>query len=142
VGALVFADLVLARRDQGEDVTELLEEARTRYPANKMLWWIQAGVHISDGRYAEALELLDQLIRVDIQVLPEEGPAYDKRIFGEFAHDARGLCLFRLGRDADAAEAYAEASRIDPDNIEYRAKRQVAHGRACRVGSDGSREAV
>ncbi len=133
LGVLVFVDLVRVCSDQGEDVTELLAEALGRYPNNKLLWWIQAAEHASHGRYDEALELLDRLLAVDVSVLPDEGPAYDRRIFGEFAHEARGLCLFRLGRYAEAAEAYGQASDIDPANLAYRAKRHAALGRAARA---------
>jgi tetratricopeptide (TPR) repeat protein len=136
LGVLVFTDLVRLRRDRGEDVTELLVEARTRYPSNKLLWWVQAAAHISDGRYREALELLDRLLDVDLSALPDEGPAYDRGIFAEYTHEARGVCLFRLGRYADAAEAYAQASTIDPASVRYRAKWRVALGRAGRTAAE------
>lgn len=129
VGVLVFVDLVRVCRARGEDVTELLAEARARYPSNKLLWWVQAAANASSERYIEALDLLDQLLAVDVSALPGEGPAYDERIFGEFAHEARGLCLFRLGRYAEAADAYGSASQIDPSNLAYTAKRHVALGR-------------
>jgi tetratricopeptide (TPR) repeat protein len=132
LGVLVYTDLVRVRRDRGEDVAELLEEARTRYPSNKMLWWVEAAGHISAGRYADALELIDRLLDVDVAALPDEGPSYDQAIFAEYAHEARGVCLFRLGRYAEAAETYARASEIDPANLRYQAKREVALGRARR----------
>jgi glycosyltransferase involved in cell wall biosynthesis len=138
LGVLVFTDLVRLRRRRGEDVAELLAEARRRYPANKLLWWVEAAVAMSDGRYVEALELLDRLLSVDLVTLPADGAAYDERIFGEFAHEARGNCLFRLERYAEAADAYAEASRIDPSNLAYRAKREVAMGRAGVASSEGA----
>jgi tetratricopeptide (TPR) repeat protein len=133
LGALVFIDLVRACRDRGEDVTGLLAEVRERYPDNKLLWWIQAAAHASNERYGAALELLDQLLGVDMSSLPDEGPAYDQRIFGEFTHEARGLCLFRLGRYSEAADAYHRASQIDPTNLAYRSKRHVALGRMQRA---------
>jgi tetratricopeptide (TPR) repeat protein len=136
VGVLVFTELVRLRRERGEDVTELLDEARTRYPGDKLLWWVHAAVHISAGRHQPALQLLDRLLGVDLSSLPAEGPSYDERMFKEFAHEARGVCLFRLGRYAEAADAFARASQIDPSNLGYRAKQQVALGRACR-SSDG-----
>ena len=75
---------------------------------------------------------------MDLSELPDEGPSYDERIFGEFAHQARGLCLFRLGRYEESGEAYAQASQIDPSNLEYRAKMQVAFGRARAAQTDRS----
>jgi tetratricopeptide (TPR) repeat protein len=94
------------------------------------LWWVEAASRISQRRYPEALELLDRLLAVELVALPDEGPAYDERIFDEFAHEARGACLFRLGRYAEAADAYAAAARIDPANLAYGAKFKVALGRA------------
>jgi len=130
LGVLVFTDLVRLRRQCGERVVELLAEARGRYPQNKLLWWIEATVLMSDGRHAEALRMLDRLIAVDMAGLPGEGPAYDARIFGVFAHEARGACLFRLGRYAAATDAYAQALRGDPGNLVYRSKWTVARARA------------
>jgi len=134
LGALAFTDLVRARRARGEDVSELLAEARTRYPENKLLWWLQAAVLISARRYEAALALLERLVSVDRAALPDEGSgaAYDERIFGEFAHEARGVCLFALGRFEDAADAFEEALREDPHNAVYRARRELARARARR----------
>ena len=130
LGVLVFTDLVRLRRERGEGIVELLAEARGLYTQNKLLWWIEATVLMSDGRHDGALRLLDRLIAVDVADLPGEGPAYDARIFGAFAQEARGVCLFRLGRYAEAADAYAQALRSDPDNLGYRSKWTVAHARA------------
>ena len=130
LGVLVFTDLIRLRRERGEDVAALLAEARTFYPDNKLLWWIEATVRMADGRYLEALALLDRLLAVDLAALPAEGPAYDARIFGEFANEARGACLFRLGRYAQAADAYEQALRSDPGNLVYRSKWTVAEGRS------------
>ncbi|HLX31231.1 MAG TPA: glycosyltransferase family 2 protein [Gaiellaceae bacterium] len=129
LGVLAFTDYVRFRRDRGEDVTGLLAEARKRYPENKLLWWIDATASMQAGRHAKALELLDRLLAVDLAALPAEGPSYDRRIFGEFAHEARGTCLFRLGRYEEAAAAYAEAARANPSSIAYRSKEKVARGR-------------
>lgn len=136
LGVLSFTDLVRARRERGEDVGELLMEARARYPENKLLWWVQAAVLISARRYEEGLALLDRLVAVDVAALPDEDVAYDARIFGEFAQEARGVCLFALDRFAEAAEAYDRAVRESPDNTVYRARRALAHGRARRAASN------
>jgi tetratricopeptide (TPR) repeat protein len=130
VGALAFTDLIIMRRERGEAVSDLLSEARALYPDSKVLWWIEATGELSDGRYEEALALLDRLLAVDLDTLPAEGPAYDARIFGEFAHEARGACLFRLERYAEAADAYARALAADPGSLAYRAKWTVATARA------------
>jgi len=130
VGVLVFTDLVRLRRERGERFGALLAEARDRYPQNKLLWWIEATVLMSNRSHDEALGLLDRLITVDVAELPAEGPAYDARIFGAFSQEARGVCLFRLGRYEEAAAAYAAALRSDPGNVRYRSKWTVANARA------------
>jgi glycosyltransferase involved in cell wall biosynthesis len=130
LGVLAFTDLVRLRRDRGEDVAELLAEARRRYPANKLLWWLQATACLDSGRWVEALDIANSLLSVDVASLPQEGPAYDERIFGEFAYEVRGVALFRLERYAEAAESFAAASRLAPDNAGYRAKQAAAAGRA------------
>jgi glycosyltransferase involved in cell wall biosynthesis len=130
LGVLAFADLVRLRRERAEDADGLLAEARGRYPHNKLLIWIEAAGMIAERRYEQALVLADRLLAVDFAALPAEGPAYDRRIFGEFAHDARGICLFRLGRYEEAARAFEEAMRCDPDNLRYRSMRTLARGYA------------
>jgi tetratricopeptide (TPR) repeat protein len=130
LGVLAFTDLIRMRRDRGEDIAELLTEARRRYPSNKLLRWLEAAWHLSNHRYNEALELLDGLLAVDLATLPAEGPGYDARIFGEFAYEARGVCLFRLARYAEAADAFAAATRLNPEKTAYRAKWLAARGRA------------
>jgi tetratricopeptide (TPR) repeat protein len=130
LGVLAFTDLIRVQRGRGEDVGQLIAEARRRYRHNKLLWWIEAVGSLHAGRYEEALTLLDRLGEVDLSTLPDDGVAYDERIFGEFAQEARGACLFRLGRYAEAAVAYREALRLDPGNLAYRAKWTAAQGRA------------
>jgi tetratricopeptide (TPR) repeat protein len=88
------------------------------------------------GRDAEAIAALDWLLGVDLSRLPDEGPAYDARLFGELAHEGRGLCLFRLGRYEEAAEAYAAAACCAPARPEYLVKRNLALARARRANED------
>ncbi|MDA8358198.1 MAG: glycosyltransferase [Actinomycetota bacterium] len=136
LGVLSFTDLIRLRRECGESVDALLAEARHLYPMNKLLWWIEATVGISAGRYLDALVLLDALLAVDLVLLPTEGPAYDARIFGEYAHEARGVCLFRLGRYVEAVEAFRQALLANPTYLPYRAKLTLAM-RHAGGGSDG-----
>lgn len=129
-GVLAYADLVALRYLRGEDVGELLAEARSRYPRNWLLLWHEAQLRTAAGRYEEAIDDFDQLLAVDTSNLPDEGPAYDQRLFGELAHDGRALCLLRLGRYPAAAAAYTEAARRAPDDPAYRIKHELALARS------------
>jgi tetratricopeptide (TPR) repeat protein len=135
-GVLAYSDLIAIRHARGEDVAGLLAEARGRYPRNCLLVWQEARVLTAGGRDTEAIAALDWLLGVDLRRLPDEGPAYDARLFGELAHEGRGLCLFRLGRYEEAAEAYAAAARCAPARPEYLVKRNLALARARRANED------
>jgi tetratricopeptide (TPR) repeat protein len=134
-GALAYCDLIAARLGRGEDVTALLAEARRLYPRNWVALWLQARVFIAAGSFDEAIGAFDQLLAVDVAGLPDEGPSYDERLFGEFAHDGRGLCLFRLGRYREAAAAYAEAGRCHPASRAYSVKAELALARSRRAAA-------
>jgi glycosyltransferase involved in cell wall biosynthesis len=129
-GCLAYADLVRLRHQRGEEVGDLLAEALDRYPQNWLLVWTRARAELDAGRYETALEWLDRLTSVDVARLPDEGVAYDRRLFGSFAQSARGLCLFRLERYGEAAAAYGEAEADEPDNPEHRVKRLLAEQRS------------
>ena len=131
-GVLAYADLIAVLRRRAEDVTGLLAEARGMYPRNCLLVWQEARVLTAAGRHDEAIAAFDWLLAVDVKRLPDEGPAYDERLFGELAHEGRGLCLFRLGRYEEAAAAYAAAESHAPDNNAYPVKRKLALARARR----------
>ena len=129
-GSVAWSDLVRLRRDRGEDVTELVAEGRARWPENWWLVWAEGQLHFEAGRHDEAIGCFQRLVEVDLRTLPFHGVAYDERIFGSFAHAAVGLALFRMGRYAEAAEAYAAAEHLEPEAPEYRVKRQLAESKA------------
>jgi len=141
-GVLAYSDLIAIRHDRGEDVTELLAEARGKYPRNCVLVWQEARALMAAGRYDDAIADWDWLLAVDVRRLPDEGPAYDERLFTELAYEGRGLCLFRLGRYQEAAAAYAGAERGAPDDPAYPVKRKLALARARRQREALSRSDV
>lgn len=130
MGSLAWADLVTLRHERGDDVAELLAEGRARWPAQWQLVWIEGQIHLDQGRLDQAAECFRQLLQVDLRSLPAAGVSYDERLFGVFAQSSLGLALFRLGRYAEAAEAYAAAERLEPDEREHTAKRILAERRA------------
>jgi tetratricopeptide (TPR) repeat protein len=131
LGVLAYADLIAVRLEAGQSVRALLAEARERYPDNWALAALEGRVLIEEGRYDDAIAVFEAIAAVRVDALPDLGPSYDQRIFGEHAHHQRAIALFRLGRYADAADAWAEAERLttDPD-AGYGARRQLAQARA------------
>jgi glycosyltransferase involved in cell wall biosynthesis/tetratricopeptide (TPR) repeat protein len=133
-GGLAWAELVRARHEQGDDVSELLELGRARWPQHWLICWIEGIIAEQQGRLDEAERCFRSLLAVDLGTLPRDGIAYDERIFREWAYASLGLVLFRAGRDSEAAAAYAQAERHAPQELEYRIKRGLAQARARRSG--------
>ncbi len=138
VGSLVFGELVRIRRDHGVERADLVAEARRRYPENYLLLFHEGRLRLDEGRFEEALPLFDQLLSVDLAALPDAGPAYDELLFGSLAHESRALCLMRLERFEEAADAYVQAERCQPDDPSYRAKLELARARARRARAAGA----
>jgi tetratricopeptide (TPR) repeat protein len=87
-------------------------------------------VHLESGQPESAEQCFRRLLAVNVEELPARGVAYDERIFGEFSLESLGLSLFRHARYAEAAQVYAQAERLDPERLAYRAKRVLAEARA------------
>ncbi len=103
---------------------------RSRYPSNYQILFQEARFLVESEQYEQAIDCFETLVAVDLKSLVDQGPSYDERIFGLLAYDGMGLCLFRLGRNQKAAEAYAQAQLYEPENPTFEAKRQVALARA------------
>jgi tetratricopeptide (TPR) repeat protein len=130
-GALAFAELIGRRRQQGDDVGELLQEAVIRYPDNVALKWEQVVSEVALKRYEEALWRLETF-DVDPDMPVEESIGYPLELFGARAAEARGVCLFRLGRYREAAFAYRVAEQLEPGMPAHRLKRVLAEHRSTR----------
>lgn len=132
-GSLAWGDLVRLRHERGADVGELLTEGKGRWPNNWQLVWIEGNVALDAGRLEEAIDCFRRLLAADTAGLAEQGVSYDERIFGVFAQSSLGLALFRAGRFAESADAYAAAARLEPGNPEHEVKRTLAAARAGRA---------
>jgi tetratricopeptide (TPR) repeat protein len=138
-GSLAFTELIRLRHLRGEDVEPLVAEARRRYPDNQLVVFLEGRYLLDSGRHEEALARFDFLLSIDASRLADVdgGPAYDTSIFGALSYEARGACLMALGRYAEAAETYAEASRTVPADPAFAAKRALALARAARAAAGG-----
>jgi tetratricopeptide (TPR) repeat protein len=130
-GILAFLRLIQQRRERGEDTAGLLEEALERYPDSIALLWLKILSEVEAGHYGDALERLE-LFDADPDMPIEDTVSYPSEMFGPRAAEARALCQFRLGRYREAAEAYAEAEYLEPDEQAHRLKRVLAAHRAAR----------
>jgi tetratricopeptide (TPR) repeat protein len=129
-GSLAYADLVRLRHARGADARGLVDEGLRLYPDNWLLVWTLVRLESDAGNDEAALAAADRLAGVDVAGLADGGVAYDARLFGAYAHASRGLSLFRLGRYPEAAGAYEDAARCEPDNCEHAVKAQLATLRA------------
>jgi tetratricopeptide (TPR) repeat protein len=123
-GSLAYADLIRFHQKRG-GAGDLMVEALARYPDDPLLLWMQALIELDRGQPERALAALDRLGAVDRTKL-DDTISYEEGLFGVMRQEARGLCLFRLGRFADAAVAYGEAERSQPANDQHRLKRLMA----------------
>jgi tetratricopeptide (TPR) repeat protein len=130
VAVLSYADLIRLREQQGVDITSLLAEARSAFPDNCVVLWMQAQHLIEREEYAEAILTLDQILETDWTRQPDNGPAYDREMTGEAPWSAKALCLFRIGEYEKAADAYRAAAACSPENRSYEVKAQLASARA------------
>jgi tetratricopeptide (TPR) repeat protein len=111
----------------------LLAEARATYPSNCLLLYLEAQELIAHEAYEEAIDRFDRILSFDPAEVPADSPAYDERLLGELPHDGRGFALFKVGRYAEAADAYQAAAILVPSNPAYPVKRQLAEARARRA---------
>ena len=137
-GELAFAYQTLARllAEAGEPVEKVLDtiDQGLRWrPDDYALSFARARALIEARRPKEALAILDRLAAIDPDSVRPHSTGYDRRLFGEFAHDLRGVALLRLGRYDEAAAAFEKAAVAAPDNLAYRTKAAAMRGQAARA---------
>lgn len=135
-GVLAYAALVERLRDSGREHADLLGEARTLYPDNCVLIWIEARDLIDRADYEGAIARCRDILAVGADGAKPGRPAYDLELLGAAPWALIGYCLFKLERYGESADAYREAERCAPDDPGHRSRRLVAERRA---GSDPNR---
>lgn len=126
VASLSFLDLIRLHSRRGESVGDLVKDARARFPRHLGVLWVEARGLIDDGHYDGALVVLKQHLDIAVHGCSSpDDPAYDRRLLGELPWDSVGLCHFRLGNFAAAAEAYKEAALHAADPVPYMSKRAL-----------------
>ena len=129
-GVGAYAEMARVRRAAGRDVGDVVAEGLARFAGNWVLVWFKGQIDLEAERYEEAAVSFRRLLAVDPRNLALIGVAYDARIFGLLSQASLGLACFRLGRFAEAGEAYAAAEELEPDNPEWMVKRRLAEARA------------
>jgi hypothetical protein len=122
VATLVVATYVRLLNLKGEDPLEAIELGLRLHPTHAQLLLLKAQALIKRGELDAALSVLEPLAAIDAASFVDPILSYDRRIFSEYAPDMMGVTLLRLGRRAEAADAFERAAKAAPDNLAYRAK--------------------
>jgi tetratricopeptide (TPR) repeat protein len=133
LAVLVYARLALFRLHTGATAAALAAEMRDLFPHDPLTAWVLAHQAMVDGRWDEALPLLEGLASIDGSALIHPVLAYDERMFGEFANHYMGLCWFHLGDDTQAERCFGLAAEAEPHVEEYQRKRQLVASRVART---------
>jgi len=123
--SLPFVELIQHLLATGQKVGGLLEEARLLFPEEQQLAWLNGHQMVRDGRLEDAVELFEQLLRERESGRIDTDLGYDERQFTSSTYATIASCCFQLGRYGDARRYFALAEEHDPENIEYRTKRQL-----------------
>jgi tetratricopeptide (TPR) repeat protein len=123
---LIYCDLINANLFEQRPDGSLVEEADHLFPDNIAILWIGALDAEARGAFAQVAERIDRLLAVGSVATTGKSLALDERVFGEWSFHLRGLARYKLGDATGAAQDFAAAEACDPDNPEYRVKRQLA----------------
>jgi len=126
---LAYVELSLLRLRTGRSAAELLADLAEHRPGDPLTSWVLAHQAMFEGRWPDAVPLLEGLLATDPDELPVRELAYNRAIFDGLAAHALGICWFQLGAPGPAAQMFQRAESADPDNLEYRVKRQLAEAR-------------
>jgi len=129
IGALIAHQHALLLHERGDDALPTIALGFRHYANNPSLRLLEARILIDQGRFAEALPILDELAATDPTTYRDRRIAHDRRIFELHAHDLKGVALLRLGRRAEAAESFRRAALAAPDELSYRVKAQALGAR-------------
>ena len=132
VGDMVYVSLVTRLRETDRDHRPLLAEGLGHYPENCWLLWLDGRDLMGEDRLEEAVRRFEDVLRIAAEPPRYGKPAYELSLVGEQTYSALATCLFRLGRYAEAADAYGRAAECAPDNETYAWRRQLALGRAAK----------
>jgi tetratricopeptide (TPR) repeat protein len=115
---------------RGEDAMPTIALGRAQYPRNPSLQLLEARILLDRGRPEAALPILQSIAATDSATYSDPRLSHDRRLFDVYAPDLMGVALLRLGRRAEAAEAFWRAAAAAPEDMSYRIKAQALGPRA------------
>lgn len=130
--------LALIRRGRraGDETSELLREAWSRFPFHPEVRWLRARQLMDRGLHEEAAQLLRGL-EVDLDAPVSSQIAHDERLFRVWIPEALGLCCFRMERYEESVRWLETAHAAEPSR-EREARLHVARSRAVSVAAGTS----
>lgn len=128
--SLLHVALLNLRRERGEPLDDLLDEALAWFPDNWEVHFINARVLTDRGEFESARPILERLLAIEPDTFFEPQLAYDAGLFGHLSAELLALGHFRSGRFAEAARLYRTAALSSPAPEACRLKAQLAELRA------------
>lgn len=129
-GSLIYQMLARLARERGDDPRALIAEGIEAMPDDHALRLMRARALLDAGDAEAALAIASGLLAIDPDALCDGFLAFDRRIFGEFAHDLAAIAAFRLGRFDAARRHFDAAATLAPDPLPYSIKARAAAARA------------
>ncbi|MEQ1770376.1 MAG: glycosyltransferase [Devosia sp.] len=127
IGSMMALTVATLEHTAGGNALPTIEAGLALYPRQPSLQHFRARILVERGEPEQAIAVLDALIATGEAGGTDPNIAFDRRIFGEYAHELRAIALLKLGRKQEAGRAFAMASALAPDNLSYRV-RAVALG--------------
>jgi tetratricopeptide (TPR) repeat protein len=121
--SLPFVELIQHLLASGQEVGELLEEARRLFPEEQQLVWLHGHQMVRDGHLENAVKLFEELLHERESGRVDTDLGYDQRQFTSLTYATIASCCFQLERYGDARRYFALAEKHDSENLEFRTKR-------------------
>jgi tetratricopeptide (TPR) repeat protein len=121
---------------RGEDASDLLSEARARFPGNLHLVWLEGRHLMKRGHYRQAIDRFEQLAGAwecaDFNSRygnsaddPDHWFGYDERLFNVLSFDSLATCHLCLEQYEDSLRYLEMAERHQPASRELLLKRYL-----------------
>jgi glycosyltransferase involved in cell wall biosynthesis len=135
--SVAYLGLIEWQIARGEDVAGLLEEAMRLFPGNLHLLWFRGRWCMLEGRYREAIPMLERLLTCfasddfnDSYGNPADDDdhwfGYDVRLAHVLPYDSLATCYLRLGRYTESSRYFELAAKHDSNTLEYRLKKALS----------------